>query len=852
MNSENSTKSSKAKFGWILKMAWRDGKASGNKLILFMASIVLGIAAVVAIQSFGQNLKENIQLQSKSLMGADFTIDSDKPINDRVQGIIDSLGGADGKEINFASMAAFPSSAATKLVQVRGIEGNFPFYGELETEPVNAANEYQQKGAALVDATLMLQLELKPGDSIKIGEITIPIAGALRAVPGSTSLFSPVAPPVLIPYKFIEETGLVQTGSRIGYDYYFVADPGTSMEKLENSIGELLDINDADLDTHTSTSERLGRRYENFGKFLNLVAFIALLLGCVGIASAISIYIKGKLRAVAVLKCIGASQRQTFLVYLTQIAFMGLLGGIIGTTVGLLLQQLFPFLLGDLLPVDVQMSFSPRVIFMGVLLGVFMSVLFALYPLMGTLYVSPLQALRVQSEGKENSGKAGILVLVGIFLFILLFSFWLLEDWRYSFAFVAGIIITFSILSGIAKLFMNSIKKYFPSSWGFPARQSLLNLFRPQNQTLTLILSIGVGTFLISTLYFTKDVLLAQASIEAQTDSPNMILLDVQKEQQDEVAKTISGNDLPVINNIPIVTMRVNSIKGKTVNEIEKDSTSGVNGWVLNHEFRVTYRDSIIASETIQKGKWVSTIKDTDLIPISISDNLAKDAKVSVGDKLTFNVQGVILNTIIGSVRTVDWSRMQMNFSIVFPRGVLEEAPQFRVLTTLVSDEESSAQLQQELVRKFPNVTIIDLRQVLTVIEGLLAKISWLINFMAFFSILTGIIVLLGAVRTSKYQRIKESVLLRTIGATSSQILKILALEYIYLGVLGSLSGILLSLISSQLLAWQVFDTPFVPSLFPFLVLLPGISLLVLIIGLANSISVIKSPPLVVLRKEGL
>tara|TARA_R100001369_G_scaffold48565_1_gene75144 strand:+ start:113075 stop:115633 length:2559 start_codon:yes stop_codon:yes gene_type:complete len=852
MNSDKATTSSRAKFGWILKMAWRDGKASGNKLILFMASIVLGIAAVVSIQSFGQNLKENIQLQSKSLMGADFTIDSDKPVNEKVQEIIDSLGGAGAKEINFASMAAFPSTAATKLVQVRGIEGNFPFYGELETEPAAAANEYQQNGAALVDATLMLQLGLKTGDSIKIGEITIPIAGTLISVPGSTSIFSSIAPPVLMPYRLIEKTGLVQTGSRIGYDYYFVANPGTSMENLENSLEDVLDINYADLDTHASTSERLGRRYENFGKFLNLVAFIALLLGCVGIASAISIYIKGKLRAVAVLKCIGASRRQTFLIYLTQIAFMGLLGGILGTSAGILLQQLFPLFLGDLLPVDVQMSFSPRVIFMGALLGVFMSVLFALYPLMGTLYVSPLQALRVQSEGKENSGKAGILVLVGIFLFILLFSYWLLEDWRYSLAFVAGIVVTFSILSGIAQLFMKAIKKDFPSSWGFPARQSLLNLFRPQNQTLTLILSIGVGTFLISTLYFTKDILLAQASIEAQTDSPNMILLDVQTEQQEEIASTITGNELPVINNIPIVTMRVSSIRGKSINEIEKDSSSGVNGWILNHEFRVTYRDSIIASETIEQGEWISEINNTELVPISISDNFAKDAKVSVGDKLTFNVQGVILNTVVGSIRTVDWSRMQMNFSIVFPKGVLEDAPQFRVLTTLVKDEESSAALQQELVSKFPNVSIIDLRQVLTVIEGLLAKISWLINFMAFFSILTGVIVLLGAVRTSKYQRIKESVLLRTIGATSNQILRILALEYIYLGVIGSLSGILLSLISSQLLAWQVFDTPFVPSLFPFLVLLPGISLLVLIIGLSNSISVIKSPPLVVLRKESM
>ncbi|QED39046.1 FtsX-like permease family protein [Antarcticibacterium arcticum] len=831
-------------------MAWRDGKASGRKLSLFMASIVLGIAAVVSIQSFGENLKNNISLQSKSLMGADFKIDSNKEPNEKVLGIIDSLGGADAREIGFVSMAAFTGTNATKLVQVRGIEPGFPFYGELETEPENAGDLYHTQNAALVDATVMLQLGIKPGDSIKIGNISLPVLASLHAVPGSTSIFSSVAPPVLIPYKLIEQTGLVQTGSRVNYEFYFAA-PGMNMEQLDNDLSNVLDNLEADLDTHTSTSERLGRRYDNFGKFLNLVAFIALLLGCVGIASAINIYIKGKLRAVAVLKCIGATKRQTFLIYLIQIGVMGLLGGIIGTVAGLFLQQLFPLLLGDLLPVDVTMTFSPQVIVMGLLLGIFMSVLFALYPLMGTLYISPLQALRIQDETKSKSGKAGLLVLFGIFCFILLFSYWLLRDWRYSLAFVAGIIITFSILAGVAKLFMNAIRKFFPSSWGFPARQSLLNLFRPQNQTLTLILAIGVGTFLISTLYFTKDILLAQASLESNVSSPNMILLDVQTGQRDSISNTIMQKDLRLIDDIPIVTMRVHSINGRSVNSIREDTTANVNRWILNHEFRVTYRDSLIASEALQDGNWIPTAQGTEVIPISISDNFADDAKVGVGDKLSFNVQGVLLNTVVGSIRTVDWSRMQLNFSIIFPVGVLEDAPQFRVLTTKISNEEASASLQQDLVRDFPNVTIIDLRQVITVIEGLLNKISWLINFMAFFSILTGIIVLLGAVRTSKFQRIKESVLLRTLGAKSNQILKILALEYMYLGVLGALSGILLSLFSSQLLAWQVFDSPFIPSLYPFLILFPAISLLVMLIGLSNSISVIKSPPLEVLRKEG-
>ena len=838
-----------AGLGWLLKMAWRDGRASVGKLILFMASIVLGIAAVVSIQSFGDNLKKNIALQSKALMGADFIIDSSNPPNERVNKIMDSLGGANSREIGFASMAAFPKNDAAKLMQVRGIEGGFPFYGELETEPASAGKTYQQDNAALVDATVMLQNNINVGDSIKIGTVTLPVAGALKSVPGSNAIFSSVAPPVLIPYRFITETGLVQTGSRIDYKYYFVA-PDKNMEALDHKLDPQLDAQEADLDTHTSTSRRLGRRYENFGKFLNLVAFIALLLGCVGIASAVHIYIKEKLRAVAVLKCLGATRRQTFLIFLIQIAVIGILGGLIGTVAGVLLQQLFPIFLEGLLPIDIQVTFAPKVIVLGLLLGLLMSVLFALYPLMGTLYVSPLEALRVNGAKRSKSKTAGLLVLFAIFIFIFLFAFWLLKDINYSLAFVAGILVTFAILAGIAQGLMQAVRRFFPTSWGFVARQGLLNLFRPNNQTLILVMAIGVGTFLISTLYFSKDLLLSQAALDKQKDSPNMILLDVQSDQREAVTSTVLGDNLSIIEDIPIITMRVQGIDGRSAVSLKNDKSSKVGRWVLNHEFRVTYRDSLIASESLMAGSWDGNYNGNGTVPISVSDNFANDAKVKVGDQVTFNVQGKSLKTEVASIRLVDWSRMQLNFSIVFPKGVLEKAPQFLVITTKVPDENASAALQQKLVKQFPNVTILDLRQVLSVIEGLLNKIAWLINFMAFFSIFTGIIVLIGAVRTSKYQRIRESVLLRTLGAKSQQILKIMALEYVYLGILGSLAGILLALISSQLLAWLVFDTTFLPSWMPFLVLFPGITALVVFIGLFNSVSVIKNPPLEVLRKE--
>ncbi len=838
-----------AGFLWLLKMALRDGKASYGKLLLFVFSITLGVAAVVSVHSFSRLLKENIALQSKSLLGADYVIESDKPVNDKVQGIMDSLGGSDAKEINFLSMAAFPGNNGTKLMEVRGVEGGFPFYGDLETNPSSAKTSFKA-GGALVDATTMLQLNLKKGDSIKLGAVTLPIAGALENVPGSTSVFGAIAPPVLIPFQFIETTGLVQTGSRIEYKYYFKADEGQDMALLSEKVEPVLDAEDADLDTHLSEARRLGRRYENFGKFLNLVGFIALLLGCVGIASGMGIYVQMKVKSIAVLKCLGASKKQSYLIFFVQIACMGIVGGLLGTIIGYGLQQLFPILLGDLIPVEVDIALSLQSIVLGLSLGLAMSVLFALYPLMKTLYVSPLQALRVVQETQTRSKRATLLVGFGIISFVFGFSYWLLDDLLRSFFFVVGLLVVFLILTAVARLFMALLKRFFPYSWGFVPRQSLKNLFRPQNQTLVLVLSIGIGTFLISTLYFTKDMLLEKAAIEDSANSANMILMDIQSQQVEDVSNTIEASGMPVIDKISIVTMRVETLNGKHVEDIRKDTTSQVGRWILNHEFRVTYRDSLIGSEKVIEGKWVNNFNSDKDIPISVSSDFANMAKVTIGDPVSFNVQGRIMNTVVQSIREVDWSRLQPNFSVVFPSGVLESAPQFSVMTLRTPNDDSSAKLQQKLVSDFPNVSILDLKRILELLEDILAKIGWIINFMAFFSIFVGVAVLMGAIYSSKHQRVKQGALLRTLGAKTFQILKMIAIEYTILGFLGAFMGVVLAVLGSTLLAWMLFDTTFVPSVIPFAIILPAITFLVFALGVGNSVGIVRNSPLAVLKKE--
>ena len=828
-------------------MAYRDAKASRVRLLLFMASIILGIAAVVSIQLFSQNLTNNIQRQSKSLMGADFIIQSDELPNQRVQDIIESLE-PNASEVNFVSMVAFPKNNDSKLVRIRALQGDFPFYGTLETQPVTAATSYQASSAALVDATLMLQYNLHPGDSIKVGEITLPILGAINAIPGNTAVATSVAPLVIIPYNLVEKTNLLQFGSRKQYRYFY-KQPDTDLADLEEHIQPILAEENADLKTHTSASAQLGRQYENVGSFLNLTAFIALLLGCVGIASSVNVYIKEKIKAIAVLKCLGASRKQSFLIFLIQIAGIGILGGIIGTAIGIGLQELFPIILKEFLPFELHIHLTSKPIITGILLGLFMSVLFALLPLLRTWYISPLEVLRFSDNTSKQPRTASYITIGIIVLFLYAFSYWLLDSLLFALAFIVGILITFGILSGVAILTMKLVKAYFPKNAGFTTRQSLLNLFRPNNQTIVLLVAIGLGTFLISTLYFSKDILLDKTAIGKNSERANIIAIDVQPDQVNDVKNTFKANDLPVMDNIPLVTMRMQSIKNEMVNQLRMDTTTKIKTWVLNHEFRTTYRSKLIPSEEISAGEWVPVFSEGDTIPISISDNLASDAGLTVGDPIVFNVQGVLMPTVVKSIRKVDWSNLQPNFTVLFPSGVLENAPQFNVLTTYAPTEAGSARLQRDLVSKFPNVSVIDLRQMYSVVEDILNKVSWVINFMAFFSILTGIIVLIGSVRTSKYQRIKESVLLRTLGAKNKQILTISALEYLFLGILGSLLGILLALFSSMLLAVFVFEEAFTPSPIPFLVFLPGISLLVLGIGLSNIREVLRSSPLEVLRR---
>ncbi len=839
-------------FSWLLKMAWRDSRRNRSRLLLFISSIILGIAALVAIYSLRDNLRQEIDQQAASLLGADLEISSNKEPSDSIKQLALSLGGQQSEERSFTSMIYFPKTGGSRLVQVRALAGDFPYYGDLETVPVSAAKGFRKSQSTLVDQTLLLQFGAKAGDSVRVGNISFVIAGSLEGAPGQTGISASVAPIVYIPLSYLQATGLSQKGSRIGYKYFFRFDKGARVDDIVTRIEPQLEKEGLNYDTVESQKEDTNRSLSDLTKFLSLVSFIALLLGCMGVASAIHIYVREKITAVAILRCMGAQGAQAFLIYLLQIVVIGAIGSVIGALLGTVIQQFLPLLLKDFLPVTINTAFSIKVVAQGILLGTVISFLFALLPLISIRNVSPLNTLRLSVQ-PHSSFKDVAKWIVWAVILLLIFGFsWLqLGSAEQALFFTGGVLAAFGILYGTAALLMWTVRRFFPNAWPYIGRQGLANLFRPNNQTTILIVSIGLGTAFICILFSIQSLLLNRVSLSASGNQPNTVLFDIQPAQKERVLAVASQQGIAVEGFVPIVNMRLENINNITGETLERDSTIKMQKWVFSREYRVTFRDTLSSSEKITRGKWTGSVDPSSgIVHVSVEERFAKRNSINIGDTMTFNVQGSIVPAIVGSLREVDWNRIQTNFLVVFPKGVLEEAPHFLVLLTRVPNKEASARFQQTVVRQFPNISIIDLGLVLNVLDKLLDKIGFVIRFMAGFSMITGLVVLIASVLISKYQRIQESVLLRTLGASRKQIFYITAFEYFFLGALAAFTGIILSLAASWILAKYSFETAFTPQWLPLFMVFISICFLTVLIGLVNSRSVVSRPPLEILREE--
>jgi putative ABC transport system permease protein len=863
---------------FILKMAWRDSRASRRRLALYSLSIVLGIAALTGIGSLGDNLRRTVELQTKSLLGSDLAVSSRKPFDDAALAYFRGLGGEISTETAFTSQLNFVKHPGErKLVQVVAMDGHFPFYGEAVTMPAGAMAKLGDNQSVVLEETLLVQFGVEVGDEVRLGATTFKVAGALKKIPGDAAIIALFSPRVYLSTAALKTTGLLKKDGFARHRVHFKLSAATDPDQLAKAMKEKFKGARYSFDTVEERKRQLGTMLKDVYSFLSLVGFVALFLGAVGVASAIHVYIRQKIATVAVLRCLGASGRTGFAIYLVQGIGLGLLGSVLGAALGVAVQFILPAVLKDFLPFEVQLFVSWAALAKGAAAGLVICVLFTLLPLLAVRRVSPLVALRSALGETTKMDPLTPVVYVAIAAAVVGFSILQTGHWQTGLGFSAMMAFSFGVLGGMALLVSWAARKFVPRRpLTYVVRQGLANLHRPNNRTVLLLLSLGLGSFLMINLVLVRATLSDKIMGVGAGARPNLMFFDIQDDQLAPLQNLLRTEGTPMLVSAPIVTMKLESVRGRPVAELLKDDAvvapeppdarggaarareraeardkGKIPAWTLTREYRSSYRAQLGETEKIASGEWIGRAKPGESrVPISVEEGLAKELQVALGDELVFDVQGVPLKTYVASLRTVEWQRMQPNFFILFPEGVLEPAPKTFAAAVRAETPAIAARIQQVVAKALPGISTIDLTLILQTFDGIFSKVAFVVTFMAGFTVVTGVVVLAGAVLTGRYQRVRETVLLRTLGATRRQLRQIQLVEYSVLGVLATVTGGGLAVMGNALLAKFVFKTAVVLPVPALLISMAAVVAVTLITGLLANRGVVDHPPLEVLRQE--
>ncbi|HWP72760.1 MAG TPA: FtsX-like permease family protein [Gemmatimonadaceae bacterium] len=842
----------------LFGLAWRESRSTRRKLLLYMSSISLGVAALVAIDSFAGNITRSVREQSRALIGGDIVFSVRNgwtPASDSLLQEFASRGAVITKQTAFASMAFAPRTNATRLAQVRAVGTAYPLYGTITTRPAGQWARLHQGRHVLLDPALMIGLDARVGDTISLGYQTFEVIGALDQVPGDPGIAGAMAPRLFIPEQYMADTRLLITGSRGEYDAYARLSSGDP-DAMVKSLDARLDSAQLRARTINQQEENITEDIRDMSNFLGLVGIIALLLGGVGVASGVNAWVMRKIDTVAILRCLGATTRQVMTIYITQAMVMGFLGAAIGATLGVMIQFLLPGVLNDVLPVDVSVRLEPRAIAMGMFLGLWIALAFALRPLIALRRVSPLQALRRSDDGsparKWWRDPPRVIVNVLVALSVVGLSATRAEDLKEVAAFSSGIAGAILVLAGSAAFLSFVARRAIRAGWPYVVRQGVANLYRPGNQTRSVVLSLGFGAFLVTTLYLVQSNLLATFRIAEINSRGNLVFFDIQDDQVTGIDSIVAAQGREYVARVPIITMRVAAVNGRSVADIVGDTTRRQGQWALRREYRSTYRSEISGTEKVTSGTWFGD-KPTAAggVPqVSLESEVAGGMGAQLGDTITWNVQGLEVLTVVTSLREVNWQRFELNFFAVFEPVALEQAPKTFAALVMAPDDSAVATLQRDIVRRYPNVASLDLSIVRRTVAEISRRATTAIRFLAIFSLAMAVPVLFSAVSATRRDRVREGVLLKTLGATRRQITRILFSEYALLGLLGSLAGMILSFGGAWLLLKFVFERPFEPAFLEAGTIASLLLLLTVSIGLLAGRDVFRETPMAALRES--
>jgi putative ABC transport system permease protein len=816
----------------LLARDWRAGE-----LTLVAVAVVVAVASVTTVGFFADRVHQALSRQANQLLGADLVISGDRPLDAAFTAAADQRG------LQVARMLRFPSMTTGKeqsvLAEVKVVTAGYPLRGELRIAEVQngadrRATEIPKPGTVWVDERLITRLQLQVGDAIEIGMSRLPIAQIITQEPDSAIGFINAGPRIMINDADIDATGLVQVGSRIRYRILVagapaaIADyrswvtpklaPGQRVESIEDARPEIRSA------------------LERSEKFLSLAALLSVVLAAVAIALAARRFLQRHLDACAIMRCHGASQSRLVRLYLLQFIVLGAVASLAGCFAGFVAQHALALWLGSLVTVELPgAGWMPAL--HGFVTGLALLLGFALPPVIALAKVPTLRVLRRDIGAPSGMGllgyALGAVVIAGLII-------WKAGDLRLGsmvFGGFAGAMLVAGLLAwGVIALV--SRLGWAGVSWRF----GIANLRRRPLASVLQVVAIGIGVMALLTLTIIRSELLDLWQRSLPPDAPNRFIVNVQPEQIPTLKKFFEGRGLamPVLH--PMVRARLIGINERSV--APADYSDDRARRLVDREFNLSWATQMQKDNRLIAGNWWGNKPRSD--QFSMEDGIAKALGVGIGDKLTFDAAGSAFTADITSLRKVDWDSFNVNFFVVSPPGLLEKYPASYVTSFYLPP--GNVELLNALVKQFPNFLLIDVAQVLGQVQTMITQVSRAVQFVFLFTLLAGLVVLYAAIASTQDERLYQATIMRTLGASRSQLARANLAEFAVIGALAGLIAVAGANALGYVLAQRVINVGYEFSYALWGIGIIGTVLGVMIAGHLGTRHVLRIAPLRVLR----
>ncbi len=837
------------RFGF--RMALIDAKASRGRFAFIVLAIAAGVAALTGVKGFSESVRYTLNKEARTLMGADLMLRMTALPTDSERAFLNTLAdrGIDYTVVTeTVSMAGTSVGAVPVLSSIKAADlRKYPFYGVMEFEP---ASPELSANTVIVSDDLLFRLNVHPGDFIKVGQNTFRIAGISRKEPDRMTTGFTLGPRVLMSREGFEAAGLSVPGSRATQRILLKLPADIDLGQIRKEVEQFFGRRARVLD-YSESNPTLSRNMDRASSFLAMVSLIALIVGGVGVATSIESHIQQRMDYIAIMKCLGGRSRKVMQIYVAQSLMLGLVGSLIGVGLGFIVQAAFPSVLADYFDLHIDLIFSWKPFLQGLSVGMLTTLLFTLPPLLLISEIRPALIFRrnmIEQENRRGRRRFAQAVSVGaIGVGIWLIAIWTSGSFRIGTYFAGGLTVSLLVLTGIAKALLIGLRISI-KRWGVrlpgTIRQSVANLYRPGAHSTAILVSIGIGAMFTLSVRLLQTSLLDQLRISAPPDAPNVFLINVTANEKDALWDLLrSEPTIQLPDASPAVAGQLTRINGTPVEQIQIGESEQR---YFRTQFALTWAAALPKATEILSGRW--WLPDTSERLVSVEENAAESLRLKVGDILEWSIQGRPVSARVGSTRRTDASRVGANNQFILTPVCLEGFPVI-YSGALRAPASDVPRIQRDIFNKFPTVTVINAADVLDIIQDVVDRISLTVRFLAGFAIFGGVVILASSVAGTRYRRMREVAILKTIGATRRKIAEIVSFEFAILGLAAGTIGALLAGLFCLVVIERVFHDVWLIQWTPLVVSAMSTAGLAVAAGWVSSFRILRQKPLEVLRQ---